>query len=91
MTNKTTRYVDAQGRIILPAHIRRALNLAEGHCIEIELEQDGSIRLRPTEERCCICGKPITGKPHIDHGDKHICRDCALMCAQIMSTEEGKA
>lgn len=88
MTNKTTRYVDAQGRVILPAHIRKALNLSEGHCLEIELDQDGCIRLRPTEERCCVCGKPVTDQPHISRGDRHICRECMNMCASIVTAEQ---
>lgn len=87
MTTKTTRYVDAQGRVILPAHIRKALNLSEGHCLEIELEQDGTIRLRPTAERCCICGKPVTGQRYVNRGDRHICWDCLQWSAYMATVE----
>ena len=90
---KTTRYVDAQGRIILPAHIRKALNLTEGHCVEIEIE-DGTIRVRPIEERCSICGQPVTGKSYIKAQDKIICKECAnaikysLFCAEQLEGRE---
>lgn len=33
MEKKSTRYLDAQGRIILPNHIRKALNLVPGSAV----------------------------------------------------------
>ena len=89
MATKATRYVDAQGRIILPAHIRKALNLTEGHCVEIEIE-DGSIRIRPIEERCSICGKALADQ-FIDMRDKKICPECARIIAHcVEQAREGE-
>lgn len=83
---KTTRYLDAQGRIILPAHIRKALNLTAGKVVEVDLEDDGTIRLTPTDERCAICGAPVN--EHIEIGGKKICKRCARKISR--SIQEGK-
>lgn len=79
---KTTRYIDAQGRIILPAHIRKALNLTEGRCVELDIEEDGSLRLRPTEERCHICGRVTSFIPSMRVHEKIICCECAKEIAE---------
>ena len=80
MATKTTRYIDSTGRIILPVHIRKALNLTEGRCVEIDMD-GGIIRVKPIEERCCICGDPVKGKPFVQtitvHGEKkYVCGHC---------------
>lgn len=81
MATKTTRYVDDQGRIVLPAHIRTALNLASGNVVEVALEDDGTIRIRPTYERCCICGEGVEGQHRaeitVGTGKKFICYNCS--------------
>ena len=78
---KSIRRLDGQGRVILPAHIRNALNLTADSSVSIEMEDDGSIRIRPSEERCCVCGQGIIGIPHNQkitvRGEvKYVCRDC---------------
>lgn len=77
---KTIRYIDAQGRIILPAHIRKALNLTEGSCVEVDIEDDGTIKIKPTQERCHICGRTET--PYIRINEKLVCLDCAEAIAE---------
>lgn len=90
MTAKSTRYMDNLGRINLPSHIRKALNLGVGQVVEVTLEDDGSIRIRPTKERCCICGDAVgeNGKPHITLAagpePKFVCYDCAQETARAM-------
>lgn len=78
---KTTRYLDQQGRIILPNHIRKALNLTAGKVVEIDMDTDGTVRIRATKERCALCGEGIEGVPHmtitVGTGTKHICAACA--------------
>lgn len=80
MATKTTRYIDSTGRIILPVHIRKALNLTEGRCVEIEMD-GGEIRIKPIEERCCICGGIVKGKPYtqaitVNGEKKYVCAQC---------------
>ena len=88
MTTKSNRYLDNQGRVILPAHIRKAMNLNPGSIVEVRLEDDGTIRLRPTVESCAVCGLPIDDKPYaaLSEGPerKLICYKCAQEIAKAM-------
>lgn len=78
-TAKTTK-MDAQGRVILPPHIRKALNLNPGQLVNVSLE-GGTIKIQPAGERCCLCGETVEGKEHTifktGPQEKHICRNCA--------------
>lgn len=85
---KTTRYLDSQGRIILPAHIRKALNLTEGKSLEVSLEDDDTIRIAPVQERCVICGAPLTGK-YIRYKDKMVCQDCLYELNEQETEDHG--
>ena len=88
MATKSTRYVDNLGRIILPAHIRKALNLGTGRCIEVTLEADDTIRIRAIKERCAVCGDAVEGKHHtavtIGKEEKLVCYDCCQTIARAM-------
>ena len=88
MATKSTRYIDDQGRIVLPHHIRKALNLASGNVVEVALEDDNTIRIRPSTERCCICGGSVENKHHTQispaPNKKLICFDCAQKVAKAM-------
>lgn len=87
MATKSTRYVDNLGRVILPAHIRKALNLGVGRCIEVTLDDDNTIRIRAVEERCKVCGNAVEGKHHTEvdiNGKKFICYECGQTIARAM-------
>lgn len=87
MATKSTRYVDDLGRIVLPAHIRKALNLGKGQCVEMELDDDGTIRIRAIKERCAVCGNAVEGKHHTEieaNGKKLICYSCGQAIARAM-------
>lgn len=77
-TSKNTR-MDAQGRVIIPPHIRKELGLNAGQQVTVSLE-DGIIQVRPAEERCAFCGETpftsISGVP--------ICRSCAEAIAAAL-------
>lgn len=47
----TIRKIDPKGRVILPSKIRKALNLQPGKIVEIEVQEDGTIKVRPVEVR----------------------------------------
>lgn len=78
-TTKTTR-MDAQGRVILPPHIRKELNLNPGQLVNVSLE-GGTIKIQPAEERCAFCGEAATDKYIVGPSTKRICRSCALAIA----------
>lgn len=92
MAYKPTRIIDGRGRVMIPEHIREALDLVQGNSVDFTLEDDGSIRIRVVEPRCIICGKPVKHKEHaeIDKGSgrKCVCGECtAAICRDIL----GKA
>ena len=84
-TTKTTK-MDAQGRVILPPHIRKELNLHAGQTVSVTLEGD-TITIRPTEERCGFCGETATDKYIIGPKYTRICRNCALAIATTVKEE----
>lgn len=87
---KTIRYLDQQGRVILPSHIRKALNLSQGTVLEITLNEDNTIRIKPTEERCVICGS-VSKEDYIKAHDKIVCEKCAGMISFVYDTSWEKA
>ena len=88
MATKSTRFVDNQGRIILPAHIRKALTIGRGHCVTVSLDDDGTIRIKAVPERCCICGDAVDQKHYtevtVGTDEKIVCFDCAQALARAM-------
>lgn len=83
-----TRFVDKQGRIIIPAHIRNDLNIGTGHTVTIEQEGKDSIRIRVVPDRCCICGDAVDNKRFtnvpVGSETKPVCFDCAQAVAKSM-------
>lgn len=88
MSVETVCRVEANGRVVIPSHFRKALNLNNGGIVTIEMGDDGALRVRATHERCSVCGKNIEGKHHTDvsinKSKKHICFDCAQAIARAM-------
>ena len=81
-TSKTTR-MDAQGRILIPPHIRKELNLNAGQPFAVSLE-GSTITIQPAEERCVTCGGPIQSNSIAIHEQKRICNGCALAIAKAL-------
>lgn len=81
MNTKSVRRLDAQGRVILPSHIRKAMDLGESSAVEITMNDDGSVTIRPAVKRCCVCGEGVEKKPHATirtpNGEKYVCKACA--------------
>lgn len=80
-TTKTTR-MDAQGRVILPPHIRKELNLHAGQQVNVSLE-NGTIKIRPATERCAFCGEAPDKQFFIGPNSTRICKSCAMAIASI--------
>ena len=67
-----TRRVDDLGRFVLPAEIRRTLDIALGDALEIFTDGDRII-LKKYEPSCTFCE---SADDVIPFGDKRICRTC---------------
>lgn len=85
-TTKTTR-MDAQGRVILPPHIRKELNLNAGQLVTVTLE-GGTIKILPAKERCAFCGEAAEDKYFIGPNATRICKNCALAIASTLQNRE---
>ncbi len=89
MTIKAKHHVDAQGRIVLPTHIRKALNLKSGTSVEVNLDEDGAIRIKVAEEKCSVCGECVEDVSAVFVEDHQVCVHCAMKISQrlrIMKT-----
>lgn len=96
--SKSIKSLDGQGRVILPSHIRKALHLDSGSLLEIESNDDGTIRITPATERCAICENPLDKesaplevKVGAKGRTKRVCRWCcaaAATAARIAEEEE---
>lgn len=84
-TTKTTR-MDAQGRVILPPHIRKELNLKAGQLVSVTLE-GGTITVRPAEMRCAICGHATDDQSLSVSEATHICKSCAQKIVSFIEEE----
>lgn len=92
MNTKSIRRLDAQGRVILPSHIRKAMNLTESSVVEITMNEDSSVTIRPAEKRCCVCGEKANGPGVIVqamNGQKFICKECADVIAYSAEKIKG--
>lgn len=78
-TTKTTK-MDAQGRVILPPHIRKELNLTAGQKVNVSLD-NGTITIRPAKEVCALCGNAAEDKYFIGPNGSRICSGCAMAIA----------
>lgn len=93
MIKKANRCIDPQGRILIPSHIREALNIKPGKNMDITLTDAGTIEIRPQEERCIICGGSDEKSPdfllHITIGSIENCKICRY-CAEKISRAINK-
>lgn len=78
MKENVTSRVDPQGRMMIPVHIRKALDLQPGDELSVCVDQlDGTIIVASMKERCCLCGESAETSVTIGHRKKLICRNCA--------------
>ena len=77
---KSTYQVDPMGRIMIPAHIRKRLNIEPKSIVSIEIDGK-SIVIRKAHETCVICGKPINNQNQSQRtaAGSAICTACAKM------------
>ena len=75
-----SRRLDALGRVVLPADLRRALNLSTGDELEISVDQDAVI-LRKAGTACVFCG---TDDASFEHLAKRVCRPCAETLSAVL-------
>lgn len=92
MLTKTTKFLDQQGRVMIPSHFRKELKLTDSNAVDVILEDDGSVRIRAAADRCCICGEDVDAAECAEFtiGTEHklICRNCAKVIVKAEGREE---
>lgn len=66
------RQIDILGRIVLPAEMRRSLNIVSGDSVVMALKGQ-NIVISPTKSYCALCGK-VTDLIEVE--DSAICKSC---------------
>ena len=74
------RRIDALGRVVLPADLRRTLHLSTGDELVISVEND-AIVLRKAGTDCVFCGADETP---FEHQAKRVCRPCAETLSAVL-------
>lgn len=71
----TARRIDALGRVVVPAELRRLLGIKEGDLLDIHVE-DGQLVLQRLAPACAVCG----GRDGLHSvRDKHVCDSCIAL------------
>ena len=71
-TFATARRLDALGRVVLPADLRKVLGLKSGDLLAIEAQGD-QIVLRKAWEHCALCDGT---DGLVEYRDKQVCKLC---------------
>lgn len=95
---KTSRNLDPQGRVLIPAYIREKLDLSAGQNVEITVTDDNEIILRATADKCQLCGKTEDREEggqfvriQVPQGKAAVCHACAYKIAiELEREEKGK-
>jgi transcriptional pleiotropic regulator of transition state genes len=67
-----SRKLDVLGRIVIPAEIRKSLDLKEGGVLEISLDEE-QIVLTPRRDACVFCGSETDLKTY---EGRMVCPSC---------------
>ncbi|MCU1427366.1 MAG: AbrB/MazE/SpoVT family DNA-binding protein [Actinomycetia bacterium] len=78
----TARRIDALGRVVVPAELRRLLGIKEGDLLDIHVEH-GQLVFQRLEPACAVCGERDGLRPL---RAKHICAACV---ASLSPTPES--
>lgn len=74
---KSTSRVDGQGRIVVPANIRKEMGLDTGSIVTLILDDEGTCRMEAmSERRCSVCGKSVEAAARVQLKGKYICNRC---------------
>ena len=76
MGSGISRKVDRLGRVVLPAELRKELEINEGDLLEIAVDDDGRIVLEKVALRCVFCRR---GAPTVELRDfelQVVCTGC---------------
>lgn len=74
-----SRKLDVLGRIVIPAEIRKSLDLKEGGVLDISLD-DEKIVLTPRRDACVFCGSDTDLK---GYEGRMVCESCITSLGKL--------
>lgn len=74
-----SRKLDVLGRIVIPAEIRKSLDLKEGGALDISMDED-RIVLTPRRDACVFCGSETDLK---SYEGRKVCPSCVSSLAKL--------
>jgi transcriptional pleiotropic regulator of transition state genes len=80
-----TRRIDALGRIVVPAELRRILEIRVGDLLDIRVE-DGRVVLAKVEQACVFCSSVDGLRPY---HEKLVCGACVDRLAGSYGSPNG--
>ena len=80
-----TRRIDALGRIVIPAELRRVLEIGVGDLLDIRVD-NGNVVLSKVEQTCVFCGSAAALRPY---RKKLVCSECVQRLADGAGTSAG--
>jgi AbrB family transcriptional regulator, transcriptional pleiotropic regulator of transition state genes len=75
VSSGVSRKVDQLGRVVLPAELRKQLEIRVGDLIEISVD-DERIVLQKVAQRCVFCGATAPARELRDFEEKLVCEPC---------------
>jgi AbrB family transcriptional regulator, transcriptional pleiotropic regulator of transition state genes len=75
VSSGVARKVDQLGRVVLPAELRRQLDIREGDLVEFSVEGRGIV-LAKVARRCVFCGGTEPGAELRDFAKQLVCESC---------------
>lgn len=76
MNSGLIRSLDTLGRVVIPSEIRKQLGLHGGCAVEVWLDDEGVIKVRPFPEKCAICGWDRDHHEGYYVNEKYVCQSC---------------
>ena len=80
-----TRRIDALGRIVVPAELRRILEIRVGDLLDIRVE-DGNVVLAKVEQACVFCRSADALRPY---HEKLVCGSCVERLSSSYGASNG--
>lgn len=80
---RDNRYIDGQGRVLIPRHMLRELGLGPGAAVDLHLADDDTITVKAAKSRCAVCGAETDDCITIGDGKK-LCRTCSRKAVEAM-------
>lgn len=86
--------VDVQGRICLPAKVRRDLGIESGNYVEVNFDSNlSSIVISKPKKSCVLCGKEVKNSDGyfykiVDKDEKYLCSSCSESLNMVTPKKE---